>query len=237
MKSGHESLFCQDEPNCCFAVQACGHCELCSTSGTISTSCRYTFRNGYQTILNANAICTTRNIIFVLQCLCQEYEYVGETSGTLGQALADIRPAMMRYIHEQLLGQPISNASVEQARLYQHLSRCPAALQAFLDRHPSYWRFVPMATTGEAKSIVLSKNRSKRKEEQRLDDLIKRLPLAPQGYRFTAEQQDQQRRFFRRGDEQRLPSPALDLVRAMILVVGRPTPLCSPSLSLSTSIR
>jgi len=49
---------------------------------------QYQFINQYRTILNCPATCTTRNIIYVLTCPCQQVHYIGETSLSLPQRLA-----------------------------------------------------------------------------------------------------------------------------------------------------
>lgn len=79
------------------------------------------FVNGFHSILNCPATCTTRNIIYVLTCPCNQVDYIGETSLSLASRLSCKLKSMFssassslcsdhqehgnRIIHECLLGQ------------------------------------------------------------------------------------------------------------------------------------
>lgn len=94
-RSTHESLFCINEPQSQYCFTACNNCRLCclrynpscrETSGpSIQFDCPngFTFKNGYKTLLNCPANCNTNNIIYVLKCPCNQFEYIGETSQRL----------------------------------------------------------------------------------------------------------------------------------------------------------
>ena len=65
----NECLFCQNEPDLRFALTPCRQCEVCYQPSLSSdtahppapinfgSSHKYVFHNGYETILNANAVC------------------------------------------------------------------------------------------------------------------------------------------------------------------------------------
>ena len=90
LRSEQEGLFCIEIPECRYTMTPCGHCDLCQQSSLSIEFNRYErhrFVNGYESILNAPATCSTTNIIYVLTCPCGKYDYIGETSQTLGQCL------------------------------------------------------------------------------------------------------------------------------------------------------
>ncbi|CAF1581337.1 unnamed protein product [Rotaria sordida] len=149
----------------------CPHCILCSsidkTSDTYSNLSnlvlfsngdghQYQFLNNYLAILNQSANCKTENIVYVLKCMCGEYEYIGSTRYTLHDVLQYHRQHINRLIIEHLLfSHPIHNLCTcsktqvdkqraNQMRLYQHFARCPVALKLFLQYNSNYWCFVPM---------------------------------------------------------------------------------------------
>ncbi|CAF3663181.1 unnamed protein product [Rotaria socialis] len=49
---------------------------------------RHSFINGYRSILNCPVTCTTKNIIYVLTCPCNKFDYIGETSVSLANLLS-----------------------------------------------------------------------------------------------------------------------------------------------------
>lgn len=66
--NNNESFFCQDqEPTVRYTIRPCGQCELCSISYynrhrpplpiQFRSFDKFTFLNGYETILNDNAVC------------------------------------------------------------------------------------------------------------------------------------------------------------------------------------
>ena len=68
----------------------CGNCALCrslndlrhqrQTPVIVFFYCyeQYRFVNGYESILNCPATCTAQNIIYVLTCLCGQFNYIGQ---------------------------------------------------------------------------------------------------------------------------------------------------------------
>ena len=98
-RSLNEGLFCINDPNPQYGLSACNNCPLCVPRYNLT--CReelgamirfgskhgFTFRNGYETILNCPADCQTRNLIYVMLCPCRRFEYTGETSQRLNDRL------------------------------------------------------------------------------------------------------------------------------------------------------
>ena len=64
-------------------------CCLCYPSLRIEpeSTIQHIFVNGYRSILNCPATCTSRNIIYVLTCPCKKFDYIGETNLSLPQRL------------------------------------------------------------------------------------------------------------------------------------------------------
>jgi hypothetical protein len=89
------------EPEIQASMRACQQlsCCLCYPSYSlkyrqeqpvVSFACQqqHQFINGYRSILNCPATCTTRNIIYVLTCPCGKMDYIGETSISLPERLS-----------------------------------------------------------------------------------------------------------------------------------------------------
>jgi hypothetical protein len=149
-----------------------------------------------------------------------------------------------RILHDLLSGsllladEDLRLSSATQAkwmRLYQHTSRCPVALQSFLDCNPAYWCFVPQRWNasmtahfnflGEPTQHTDEVTRLVRLgviEDQRVADCLDRVPLPPAAYVFSFQQRQQQRFFFKewlsRTDPQR-PYTSLDLYTFNIIAV------------------
>ncbi|CAF1973700.1 unnamed protein product [Rotaria magnacalcarata] len=97
-----QSLFCLTEPQGRYAMEKCNQisCCLCNPSYKMADhhhhrtivkfgpNQQHFFINGYRSILNCPATCTTRNIIYVLTCPCHQVDYIGETSLSLENRLA-----------------------------------------------------------------------------------------------------------------------------------------------------
>ncbi|CAF1386692.1 unnamed protein product [Rotaria sordida] len=54
---------------------------------------RHRFVNGYESILNCPATCDTKNYIYVLTCVCGQFEFISETKFAL-----DVRLRGHRFI-------------------------------------------------------------------------------------------------------------------------------------------
>ena len=188
-RSFNEGIFCLDPPQCLYAMSKCGHCDLCTSFHhtdhdhvcqqqspvLFDNYNRHRFVNGYESILNCPVNCNTKNFIYVLTCLCGNFDYICETKFTLSQRLKDHRTFANRLIRKLLIGKenlknnqlthhyasssslsaaaplptPASNSNKEKMLLYQHLMQCSTVIQLFLDKNPSYWPFLPM-TIAEA---------------------------------------------------------------------------------------
>ncbi|CAF1506865.1 unnamed protein product, partial [Adineta steineri] len=96
-----------------YTMEACHQksCSLCYPSRQIESksTVQHIFVNGYRSILNCPATCTTRNIIYVLTCPCKQFDYIGETSVSLPQRLTYHRKHGNRIIKEFLLGKKLTN--------------------------------------------------------------------------------------------------------------------------------
>ncbi|CAF1607057.1 unnamed protein product [Rotaria magnacalcarata] len=81
----------QQTPYGRYSMETCQQksCCLCYPSRQIESksTVQHIFVNGYRSILNCPATCTTRNIIYVLTCPCKQFDYIGETSVSLPQRL------------------------------------------------------------------------------------------------------------------------------------------------------
>ena len=117
---------------------------------------KHRFVNGYQSILNCPASCSSKNIIYVLTCLCGQFDYISETRYTLAVRSEGHRHIAMTLIEKFLIGDRNfrrlstngprdSLLNKEYIALYQHVRQCSAGIQLFLDSNPNYWRFVPMS--------------------------------------------------------------------------------------------
>ena len=217
----------------CYDMKPCQHfyCSLCrstenesysQTTVTFSTGGqRHRFCNGYEAILNCSANCQTNNIIYVLTCICGEYDYISSTQYTLNDILDYHRQHTNRLIIEYLLnGEPFSNfctcsnnhfdrKRTNRMRLYQHFTHCSKVLQLFLENNPIYWCFIPMKIE-EAQfddlsylSVLSSSSSSSRnindKEQNNkaiIDYYLANIPKPPIGYQFSKRQYDEQRSFF-----------------------------------------
>ncbi|CAF1297606.1 unnamed protein product [Adineta steineri] len=163
-RSINEGLFCIDEPDIRYGLIKCNNCSLCIPSSNYihqqstiryGPSQKFRFLNGYETILNCPAHCQTQNIIYVMICPCNDFEYIGETSQRLSNRLKYHRKHMNRIIHEFLIGEKnveLTRHEVKDSEtlvkdrmlLYRHAARCPWAIQLFLNFNPIYACFIPV---------------------------------------------------------------------------------------------
>jgi hypothetical protein len=118
--------------------------------------------------------------------------------------------------------------------LYRHSTRCPWAIQMFLDENPRYWRFIPM-TNAEASETAQTMGASSRdldstadvRDDAMVQRFIANLPLPPAKYQFSARQYHHQYAFFQLKRDLTMPNLHLDLYNAKIIAVR--TCLCSRS--------
>lgn len=205
----NQGLFCSNQPQCCYTMSRCDYCELCSMNSPVQFNRyeRYRFVNGYESILNCPASCKTTNFIYVLTCVCGEFDFVSETKFSLGVRLQGHRRIANNLIRKSLVGEQnlkhirltdenkISTQK-ENMLLYRHTMQCSAAIQCFLDHNPSYWAFVPLPIE-EANQ----KNNSYQQMHTINHDIelfLKNIPKPPQSYQFSKRQIDKQIEFFQR---------------------------------------
>ncbi|CAF3876419.1 unnamed protein product [Rotaria sordida] len=237
-----KSLFCLSEPEARYDMSRCHQlsCCLCYPSYKLAyrqqqpiiqfgSHQQHTFINGYRSILNCPATCTTRNIIYVLTCPCQQVDYIGEASSSLNYRLAYHQQHGNRIVQEFLLGKkntarirnelPSFETLVKNdMKLYQHSTHCSSAIQWFLDENPHYWPFIPRKIT-EA---------DEQREEKELVYYIAEpdsftyandVPTPPNGYRFSDEQKNAIDQFFREKIYLNTPNLHLDLYQAAIVAI------------------
>lgn len=98
--TNEKSLIASYEPQVRYGMARCQRTTCCLCHPTYKVTYRmdtpvvrfglyqyHRFSNSYESILNCPATCTTRNIIYVLTCPCQQVHYIGETSLALPQRL------------------------------------------------------------------------------------------------------------------------------------------------------
>lgn len=148
-----------------------------------------------------------------------------------------------RILHEFLLG-PVTMSRIQQgiksaeARkndrswFYQHLARCPKAIQIFLDANPDYWCLVPMleqevqmdpdqhASIPSRRRLLLRSMQPRIEAEAKY--YMEGVSDPPESFVFTEQQRSEQLHFFSQ-EKERLQSPEIrnhvHLFRATIVAV------------------
>lgn len=204
-------------------------CTVCqsNTVDFLKEGQKHCFLNGYETILNCSATCQTNGIIYVLTCVCGEYDYISSTQYGLADVLEYHRQHANRIMIEYLLnGEPFSNlctctknrfdkVRANKMRLYEHLTHCRKALQLFLEHNPNYWCFIPMKMS-DAQFDDLSYAAVSTDES----DFISHVPKPPQGYLFSKRQRAEQYEFFQTfNPKQSHLYSTLDFYRMAIIAV------------------
>ena len=124
---------------------------------------------------------------------------------------------------------------MKETRLYQHSAHCPVALQRFLDRNLQYWCFIPMSegearkedglytrtilATGSESIMTLPRNTE---QQQKVADLLYRVPLSAAQTEFSRVQLHEQQLFFDRfltGLADEYPYIETDLYQMKIIAV------------------
>ncbi|CAF1108899.1 unnamed protein product [Rotaria magnacalcarata] len=238
-----QSLFCLTEPQGRYPMEKCNQisCCLCNPSYKMADhhhhrtivkfgpNQQHFFINGYRSILNCPATCTTRNIIYVLTCPCHQVDYIGETSLSLENRLAYHRTHGNRIVQEFLLG-PIITSRIQQElksfevlvkdgmKLYQHSTHCSMAIQWFLDENPEYWPFIPIQNHTDQNNEPLSEV-PKSIVESNLFVYANDVPSPPPNFHFTHSQKIEIDRFFLEKKYLNSPNQKLDLYEAAIVAI------------------
>ncbi|CAF1520413.1 unnamed protein product [Rotaria magnacalcarata] len=238
-----KSLFCIHEPQAQYDIKPCQQlsCCLCHPSYRLTTYRsnqpiiqfgpyqQHLFVNGYRSILNCPATCTTKNIIYVLTCPCNQIDYIGETSVSLASRLSFHQAHVNRIVQEFLLGKQntfrirnqiksFETLVKNDMKLYQHSVHCPSALQWFLDENPEYWSFVPQKLT-ESQEQDEEKDILTPMMDTNQFTYANDVPLPPNNYRFSFEQKLEIDRFFHEKKYLNSPNLHLDLYQANIVAV------------------
>jgi hypothetical protein len=112
-------------------------------------------------------------------------------------------------------------------RLYQHSTRCPVAMQIFLDANPQYWRFIPMtleeSQTPEQQQIqrpILSDELDLNiRARNECMACIEAVPRPPRGYIFSNRQIVLQTKYFHTKRDRDMPNQDIDLYNATSVAV------------------
>jgi hypothetical protein len=219
-RAAHEGIFCLTIPEIRYVMKPCNRCALCHSSNQTTTYSvtfnlyqKHRFVNGYESILNCPASCQTNNIIYVLTCQCGDYDYIGETSGTLLQRLSSHQCIMHRLILERLIGdknyvrfwgaKTNEMTKKDGIRLYQHPIHCSIVLQTFLNQNTDYWIFIPLpeedadrenhnytsSSTSTNIATLYDKN-------SMIQQLLLNIPKPPANFKFSNLQNRKQYEFF-----------------------------------------
>ncbi|CAF4318908.1 unnamed protein product, partial [Rotaria sordida] len=113
-RSKTEGIFCATIPEYRYKITPCGHCKLCRTPIDMKYRSqapilfnrygKHQFVNRYESILNCPATCNTINIIYVLTCLCGQFDYINETAHRLAKRFDEHRQSANIAICNLLLG-------------------------------------------------------------------------------------------------------------------------------------
>ncbi|CAF1426785.1 unnamed protein product [Rotaria sordida] len=234
-------LFCVNEPQARYEMMRCSRfsCCLCHPSYKLTyrqekpiiqfgPNQQHRFINGYRSILNCPATCTTNNIIYVLTCPCHQIDYIGETSLSLPNRLSYHQAHGNRILQEFLLG-PKNTSKIrtrlksfetlvkDDMKLYQHSARCSSAIQWFLDENPEYWPFVPTPNDIEEKTTEIDSYKSS--VELDTYTYANDVPSPSANHRFTHRQKLGIEQFFREEKYLNSPNQRLDLYQAAIVAV------------------
>ena len=112
-------------------------------------------------------------------------------------------------------------------QLYQHSTRCRAAMQIFLDANPHYWRFVPMtmdeANKSEQQTIprpqLSDESDLNRRSKEDCQVCIQDVPRPPTEFTFSNRQIVRQAEYFHKKRDKTLANCDIDLYRATIVAV------------------
>ena len=116
----YEGIFCVDSPEACYGMKRCNKkkclfCHLPNRTHRYEPALKFTdkqihtFVNQYHCILNCDVTCSSSNVIYTLTCPCQQYDYIGRTSGAFYKRLTYHRLQYARIIRDFLLGQVLIN--------------------------------------------------------------------------------------------------------------------------------
>lgn len=130
--------------------------------------------------------------------------------------------------------------------LYRHVTRCPSAMQIFLNFNPIYWCFAPLRYTEveiESQSnltlpsslilldpvfptSIASKDRNAimatatTRSDESVRSCMRNLPPVPNGYKFSLQQRAQQFQYFKqKHDLTHQQNPCMDLFNAAVIAV------------------
>lgn len=112
-------------------------------------------------------------------------------------------------------------------KLYQHIARCPVAIQIFLDANPQYWSFIPMTLEESERSeqkliehpILFDELDSNRRLKRETQLYVESVPKPPKGYVFSNQQIAVQTEYFHHKKDKILPNFDIDLYNATTVAV------------------
>ncbi|CAF4063110.1 unnamed protein product, partial [Rotaria sordida] len=249
-RSKTEGIFCATIPEYRYKITPCGQCKLCRTpidmkyrsQAPILFNCygKHQFVNRYESILNCPATCNTINIVYVLTCLCGQFDYINETAHRLAKRFDEHRQSANIAICNLLLGNKnvtslqinqqyeSSSFDKEYMLLYRHPTQCSATIQMFLDYNKHYWPFVPM-TIEEANQddtnyqrVHATTTMSNVHLDRDIRKYLKAVPKPPAGYKFSKYQIEKQAKFFQKYYISPPTNEQVDLYNANIIAVLPP---------------
>jgi hypothetical protein len=221
-RSDEEGLFCRELPICSYTMKPCQQCDLCHPPLTVCARQqppvifyryeRHRFVNGYEAILNAPAICSTSNIIYVLTCPCEQYDYIGETGSTLQQRLARHRQLGNLILHECLIGEQHRRRLQQQQQQQQPPLNERGDEVSTKSRMRLYQRYASM----------MDFTKQSDRNDPMVEARLRCIPTPPIGYRFSCRQRAQQYDYFIKGRDKQQPDVRLDLYNAKIIALLPP---------------
>ncbi|CAF2994453.1 unnamed protein product [Rotaria sp. Silwood2] len=224
-----EGIFSMKPTDCLYTMSKCSSCKLCLMPIVDENSDRppvefnrfgkHRFVNKYESILNCPVDCNTKNYIYVLICVCNEFDFISESKFRLEERLNNHCQIANNAIRKFLIGQgnhrnrqqhePYGQSSnKDNMLLYQHTMQCSVAIQMFLEKNPAYWPFVPMSNEQANQdnisyrsirsSITTTTNNVNPTDDPEIQNYFAHLPPPPAGFKFSKRQIEKQIDIFRK---------------------------------------
>ncbi|CAF1659763.1 unnamed protein product [Rotaria magnacalcarata] len=254
----HKGIFCSNEPQTRYGIIPCHQRSCCLCYPSYRTHQRiapfelhqqHVFINGYRSILNCPATCTTKNIIYALTCPCNKVDYIGETSLSLADRLSckylknaifclssfenpvhiDHQAHGNRIIQEFLLGKENTFRIRNQIKSVETLVKNGMKLYQHSAHCPSALQWFldenPEYWPFVPKKLSEAEEQDEEKEivystrDTQQFTYANDVPASPNHYHFSLEQKLEIDQFFHEKKYLKSPNLRLDLYRANIIAV------------------